>query len=148
MKGIGKNRKYFDKRHAARPLRSLSAGNQVWLRDRGATGTILHPGDTPRSYWVRTKDGTFRRNRRHLFLLPDNEPCAEQECQQPAEPADKTTNDASKSVETTPPSEPCASDHPSTSTQQTAPAGETASHSVTTRSGPVVKIPKRLGIND
>ncbi|KAG0445123.1 hypothetical protein HPB47_019821 [Ixodes persulcatus] len=96
-------------------------GNQVWLRDRGATGTILRPGDTPRSYWVRTKDGTFRRNRRQLFLPPDSDPGAEPECQQAAEPADKTTNDASMFEETTPPSEPCTSDHPSTSTQQTAP---------------------------
>lgn len=126
---------YFDKRRAAKPLLSLFAGNQVWLRERGAADTVLRPSDAPRSYWVKTRYGAFRRNRRPLFLLPDEngDSCPAPEPPQPSKPADTTKADASKPEVIMPPSKPGENDH------LTAP---------TTQSGRVIKALKRLGIND
>ncbi|XP_049270744.1 uncharacterized protein K02A2.6-like [Rhipicephalus sanguineus] len=133
-----KQKMYFDKRHAARPLPCLSAGTQVWLKDRGAEGTVLRPSKTPRSYWVQTEGKTVRRNRRHLFLLPhggETSPVKSEQHPRNNEPTDATDKDtvATKSSDI---QEPRSSNETSSPEQRT------------TRYGRVIRAPKRLGIDD
>ena len=59
----------FNSHCAARELTTLLPGDTVYVRDRQSTGTVV--GDTaPRSYVVRTPEGTVRRNRRHVVQMP------------------------------------------------------------------------------
>ena len=60
----------FDKRHGARNLKPLSPGDTVWIPEREAGGTVEKESST-RSYTVQTEDGTLRRNRRDLILVPN-----------------------------------------------------------------------------
>ncbi|KAK8775044.1 hypothetical protein V5799_030392 [Amblyomma americanum] len=135
---------YFNKRHAARSLPRLSAGNRVWLTDKGAPGTILRPSQTPRSYWVGTDKGAVRRNRRHLLLLPetgddDSVPSAVQRDHHQEEidvtPKPQVPELPAKLPATTP-------------VKYAGHASETTGHRRTTRCGRIIKTPKRLGVND
>ncbi|KAG0433118.1 hypothetical protein HPB47_020205, partial [Ixodes persulcatus] len=71
-------------------------------------------------HWVKTRDGALRRNRRQLFLLPDEDgdPDPAPEPPQPGEPADTTNDDASKPEVTMPPSRTGVNDHPTASTRR------------------------------
>jgi hypothetical protein len=60
-----KQKRNFDRRHAAQHLPTLQSGDQVWIPDRKAAGRVLRETQ-PRSYLVDTPQGQFRRNRRHL----------------------------------------------------------------------------------
>lgn len=64
--------KCFDERHRARALTKLSAGDQVWITDVKAQGTVTSVHDSPRSYLVSGPKGTLRRNRQHLVPMPDS----------------------------------------------------------------------------
>ncbi|KAK8772589.1 hypothetical protein V5799_024166 [Amblyomma americanum] len=139
-----RQKRYFDKRHAARSLPRLSAGNRVWLKDKGAPGTILRPSQTPRSYWVGTDKGAVRRNRRHLLLLPetgddDSVPSAVQRDHHQEEidvtPKPQVPELPAKLPATTP-------------VKYAGHASETTGHRRTTRCGRIIKTPKRLGVND
>ncbi|KAJ0012151.1 hypothetical protein NQD34_013126 [Periophthalmus magnuspinnatus] len=59
----------FNKRHRAKPLSSLSPGEQVWVTDAKTPGTVIENHSTPRSYTVELPQGTVRRNRMHLIPL-------------------------------------------------------------------------------
>lgn len=54
----------YNKRHRARELPTLQPGDTVYLRDRKQEGQVLKRSQEPRSYIVKTSNGTvFRRNR-------------------------------------------------------------------------------------
>ena len=64
-----KQKSNFDTNHGAIDLTPLSPGDRVWVRNRGSESTVVTEA-APRSYEVQTPDGTYRRNRRHLVVLP------------------------------------------------------------------------------
>ena len=62
--------KCFNQRHRARDLTKLSPGDHVWISDAKAQGTVISKHHSPRSYLVSGPQGTLRRNRHHLVLMP------------------------------------------------------------------------------
>lgn len=52
---------YYDRRHGARE-KNLEKGEKVWVRDRREWGVIIEKANAPRSYWVQTENGKYRRN--------------------------------------------------------------------------------------
>ncbi|XP_042072880.1 uncharacterized protein K02A2.6-like [Haplochromis burtoni] len=79
----------FNRRHRAKPLCSLSPGEQVWVTDVKTTGTVIQNHSTPRSYTVELPQGTVRRNRVHLIPLssPVHEPANVPVLQKPQTPS-------------------------------------------------------------
>lgn len=71
---------YYDRHHGAAKLPELVTGQQVLVRtglDKSwsTPATVVEPADTPRSSIVMTDSGSiYRRNRRHLQLVPDTPP--------------------------------------------------------------------------
>ncbi|KAJ8346870.1 hypothetical protein SKAU_G00282710 [Synaphobranchus kaupii] len=67
---------FYDRRYSARALPELHPGESVHIKLDGQKGwntpaVVVNPSGEPRSYTVRTEDGTvFRRNRRHLQSVP------------------------------------------------------------------------------
>ena len=59
----------FDHIHRAKSLEPLMPGYSVWMTDQREDGVVTEQV-APRSYSVATPVGEFRRNRRHLNLLP------------------------------------------------------------------------------
>ncbi|KAL3182430.1 hypothetical protein MRX96_007611 [Rhipicephalus microplus] len=47
----------FNAHHRARDLPPLQAGQRVWVRPEKVKGTVLSPGQRPRSYVVETERG-------------------------------------------------------------------------------------------
>lgn len=66
-----KQRKSFNLRHKAKELPVLVPGQRVWIRTAQTTATVQGPASTPRSYTVETDQGSLRRNRAHLTVLPE-----------------------------------------------------------------------------
>ncbi|XP_072557014.1 uncharacterized protein [Paramormyrops kingsleyae] len=62
--------KHFNRRHRARDLSQLVPGDQVWISDTRAQGTVTSLHHSPRSYLISGPSGTLRRNRRHLVPIP------------------------------------------------------------------------------
>ena len=62
----------YDQRHKVRSLPSIPDNSDVWITSgqQPATGTVIQPADTPRSYIVNTPSGQIRRNRQHLNIVP------------------------------------------------------------------------------
>ena len=73
-----RQKKNFDKRHRARELPQLEPGDTVWIPDRDSSGTVVEE-TSPRSHIVKTADGSYRRNRRHLIRMPETESSQEEE---------------------------------------------------------------------
>lgn len=65
--------KHFDERHRARALAKLIPGDQVWITDTKAQGTVTSIHPSPRSYVVCGPQGTLRRNRQHLVPMPGSQ---------------------------------------------------------------------------
>jgi hypothetical protein len=65
-----KQRQNFDRRHAAKEAPPLAAGDTVYVKDMAKPGEVLAKHHNPRSYVVRTEQGTIRRNRAHLVPIP------------------------------------------------------------------------------
>ena len=66
---------YYNRLHGARSLPVPQPGDAVRVKLHGEkewrqTGLITTPHDTSRSYVVQTPDGRYRRNRKHLQVLP------------------------------------------------------------------------------
>uniref|UniRef100_H2M3Q2 Integrase catalytic domain-containing protein n=1 Tax=Oryzias latipes TaxID=8090 RepID=H2M3Q2_ORYLA len=59
----------FDKRHKARNLEPLVPGQEVWITDARAQGTVISAHEAPRSYRIKVPQGTLRRNRHHLVSM-------------------------------------------------------------------------------
>ena len=63
----------FDERHGARPLKTLLPGDKVWLSDEEIMATIQGEAGK-RSYNVNTQSkSTLRRNKRQLIAIPDED---------------------------------------------------------------------------
>ena len=63
-------KKNFDQRHKAKILTPLQEGVTVWIPDHNCKGKVINEVG-PRSYQVKTKFGSLRRNRCHIIALPD-----------------------------------------------------------------------------
>ena len=116
-----RQKKYYDQ--SARPLKTLKPNDQVRLQlhDKWQPGRIVQVEETPRSYTVQTADGgTYRRNRK--FIRQDSTlPEVSVSCPRP-------TSD--------PPL-------PSLSAETSSSSPRTENQVVTTRSGRVVRPPRR-----
>lgn len=95
-----KSKFYFDRRHNASTLPTLSPGDPIRIKtDKQKTwkqsGTVTSADTDRRSYVFSTPDGDYVRNRRHLQLLPVANP----------EPDDKVVSSKSEipSIPQTPP---------------------------------------------
>ena len=64
----------YDKRHRTHSVSELPAGTGVWINTDGRnTEGVANPSlSAPRSYTVTTANGTVRRNRSHLNVVPDS----------------------------------------------------------------------------
>ena len=58
----------YDKSRRAKQLPPLEDGTAVFLQDRREHGSVLSKASSPRSYYVVTPYGTFRRNRKRLIV--------------------------------------------------------------------------------
>ncbi|KAM7293291.1 uncharacterized protein ISCGN_026421 [Ixodes scapularis] len=56
----------FNRRHAAKELRPLATGEDVWVTDVQCGAKVLSEAQRPRSYVVETPRGVLQRNRKHL----------------------------------------------------------------------------------
>lgn len=74
----------YNRRHGARPLGSLSSGQEVWITDSKTPGTVIQNHTSPRSYLVEAPHGVVRRNRLHL--IPFQSPQQDEAEQQVLEP--------------------------------------------------------------
>lgn len=74
----------FNRRHRAKPLSSLSPGQEVWVTDTKTPGTVIQSHTSPRSYLVESPHGVVRRNRLHL--IPLQPPAQDEAGQQQQEP--------------------------------------------------------------
>ncbi|CAJ1055538.1 uncharacterized protein K02A2.6-like [Xyrichtys novacula] len=74
----------FNRRHCAKPLSSLSPGQEVWITDTKTPGTVIQNHASPRSYLVDVPHGVVRRNRLHL--IPLQSPSQDEAGQQQQEP--------------------------------------------------------------
>lgn len=98
---------FYNRRHSARDLPALHPGQQVKVKldgeKRWATpGVVVSNAPEPRSYVVRTEQGTVtRRNRRHLQLIPKL-PSSEAQipAQDDAQPAGVTTSEPASPAST------------------------------------------------
>ena len=66
---------YYDRRHGTRRLTELQPGDQVLIerdyeKQWWRRGVLVKQCTEPRSYLVQTSQGTTRRDRRHLQLVP------------------------------------------------------------------------------
>ncbi|KAL1422862.1 hypothetical protein MTO96_000441 [Rhipicephalus appendiculatus] len=69
---IRRQKKDFDRRHAATVLPPLEPGDTVWVRDIKETACVLSPASKPRSYVVETPTAVLVRNRVHLVPYSDS----------------------------------------------------------------------------
>ncbi|KAL1416413.1 hypothetical protein MTO96_027976 [Rhipicephalus appendiculatus] len=66
-----RQKKDFDRRHAATVLPPLEPGDTVWVRDIKETTCVLSPDSKPRSYVVETPTAVLVRNRVHVVPYSD-----------------------------------------------------------------------------
>jgi len=65
----------WNEKHRAKVLGELKVGQKVWVKsptDLGFEGVISKKDPQPESYWVKVGESNLRRNRKHLFLLPED----------------------------------------------------------------------------
>ena len=81
----------YDQRHGVRSLSPIPDNSDVWITsgEQPATGTVIRPAYTPRSYIVDTPSGQVRRNRQHLNIVPA--------CHEPTDSTDSQTTDSTDS---------------------------------------------------
>ena len=128
-------RQNFNKRHAARLAPKFQPGDHVHIRDLDRPGLIVERHASPRSYLVKTEQGTFRRNNRHLAATPaeTENPTATSAMTTPARPS------TPKTALTTPGN--------ATATSSAAPSSsQPVSVSVPRRSGRVIIKPTKLDL--
>ena len=130
----------YNRRHDSRELPELQPGDSVWIRDQSRYGKITQKAQQPRSYHVKTGHGTVRRNRRALIAVQ-------------GQPTRTSVPESSMSDDLESPDNPGERDS-STGSQRTqqinlnqqGASTPTAETETRTRSGRLVKPPKRLSI--
>lgn len=60
----------YNTRHRAKEKEPLQPGQRVWIKNIPRTGVVSGSAATPRSYVVDTSNGSLRRNRSHLRVVP------------------------------------------------------------------------------
>ena len=68
-----RQRRNFNNHHRAKNLQPLERGEKVWIRDNEKQAVVTDALSN-RSYLVETPHGAYRRNRRDLIAVPNNEP--------------------------------------------------------------------------
>lgn len=68
-------KKFYDRRHRARPLPSLEPGDMVWIRDMRRKAEVIDKAKEPNSYWLESGEGELRRTRNSLNKLPERDEC-------------------------------------------------------------------------
>ena len=68
-----RQRRNFNSRHRTKDLQPLEKGEKVWIRDNEEQAVVTDALPN-RSYLVETPHGAYRRNRRDLIDVPNNEP--------------------------------------------------------------------------
>ena len=126
-----KQKHYFDQHHRVKQLPELSQGQTVWIPDRKENGEVVDKHMTPRSYIIKTPTTTVRRNRRHLIL--SSSPVKRSSVKEGLTPHPPLTP---KPVQSSDPPDKISED----STEQ----NSLSNSIVQTKSGRVVKPPKRL----
>jgi len=71
-------------------LGPLLCGDLVWIPDRNTSGTVVQLTATG-SYQVSIPTGSIRRNRRHLTLLPEQDPPTQEHAQEENTPQETST---------------------------------------------------------
>ena len=66
-----KQETYYNIRHRVRD-KPLQTGDNVWIKDQKVEGKISGRAETPRSFYVNTPNGQYRRNSRHLTPIKDD----------------------------------------------------------------------------
>ena len=68
-----KQERQFDRQHCVVEPDDLSDGAEVWITSESNVipGTVVSPGETPRSHVVETPTGEVRRNGIHLNVTPE-----------------------------------------------------------------------------
>ncbi|XP_038058795.1 uncharacterized protein K02A2.6-like [Patiria miniata] len=75
-----KSESYFNEKHGVRHLCELKPGDTVRIRNKthlSPLGEVVRKAGPPRSYIVNVQGVEYRRNRRHLLLIPEPEPVLE-----------------------------------------------------------------------
>ena len=81
----------YDRRHRTRSLPDIPQGTDVWINTGGhSTEGVANPHTTaPRSYTVTMANGTLRRNRSHLNVVPPPVETATSSDQAISDPSDR-----------------------------------------------------------
>ena len=62
---------FYNRRHRAKKLSSLSINESVWIIHMRVYGKVVKTLDIPNSYWIKTENGSLvKRNRWHLIPAP------------------------------------------------------------------------------
>ena len=69
-----KQQEYYNLRHRAQPLPSITSGTEVHVTTDKKPGVVLKETETPRQYIVQTPSAVIHRNRRHLVPLSPQTP--------------------------------------------------------------------------
>ena len=69
-----KQKSAYDRRHRTNSLPPIADDTKVWVSGGQTTipGQIYSQANIPRSYIVNTPGGQIRRNRQHLYVIPDS----------------------------------------------------------------------------
>ena len=126
-----KQKHYFDQHHRVKQLPELSQGQTVWIPDRKENGEIVDKHMTPRSYIVKTPTTTVHQNRRHL--IQSSSPVKGSSVKEGLTPHPPLTP---KPVQ--------SSDTPDEISKDSTEQNNLSNNTVQTKSGRVVKPPKRL----
>lgn len=51
-------------------MQELEVNDAVWIVDLRQYGKVIAKAEEPRSYYVKTNNGVYRRNRWHLIAAP------------------------------------------------------------------------------
>jgi hypothetical protein len=62
----------YDSYHGVRTASELLIDQQVFLPDKNLKGRVVRVADTPRSYWIATAKGEYRRNRSQIRPFPNS----------------------------------------------------------------------------
>jgi hypothetical protein len=124
--------KNYDRRHRVARIPALDTGDTVWIRDQDREGTIIQRMAEPRSYLVKTNQGTtVRRNRGALIHTGGNQPVPQES---PPNSSEAVTSPTKKGKPATP--------RPETAR----PSPKQGSGTLKTKSGRMVKPPSRLNL--
>ena len=126
-----KQKHYFDQHHRVKQLPELSQGQTVWIPDRKENGEVVDKHMTLRSYIVKTPTTTVHRNRRHL--IPSSSPVKGSSVKEGLTPHPPLTPKPVQSSYT-----------PNEISKDSTEQNNLNNNTVRTKSGRVVKPPKRL----